>query len=30
MITTKSSGNGFKASVAWRLMFAFFVMVKNR
>ena len=30
MTTTKSSGDGFKASVAWCLMFALFVMVKNR
>ena len=30
MTTTKSSGDGFKASVAWFLMFALFVMVKNR
>ena len=30
MTTTKSSGDGFKASVAWCLMFALFVMVENR
>ena len=30
LTTTKSSGDGFKASVAWCLMFALFVIVKNR